>query len=300
MFARDTNSPFNGQASSYFLLCLPDRQASKIVPSYIFKSDGVIFAFWSVSKLLAFVRGTYALRFLPLLVWLRSAHHCSASTCDLHSLPSLRHGAVSSIDSSFRTTHSLPSGLKWLCPLRCRCFSLLVLESPRCVFTLTRNVATPAFILSRSFSIASRKMSALGASTIVDIPPSLTYFFTAVSSAWLSHRYSMGFGSSLCRKATTKAANSGRFELESLRSTFICFQFILVLRSTYRVPIPVPPFWLDVASPKSGGRRYSGKTVWHTRDTLVIHWTKNHVPQCVLYTAYTLSGQTYNINTLIQ
>jgi len=39
--------------------------------------------------------------------------------------------------------------------------------SPRCAFTLTRNVAVPAVVLFRSSSIASSKMSASGAPTNV-------------------------------------------------------------------------------------------------------------------------------------
>ena len=39
--------------------------------------------------------------------------------------------------------------------------------SPRCAFTLTRNVAAPAVVLFRSSSIASSKMSASGAPTNV-------------------------------------------------------------------------------------------------------------------------------------
>jgi len=65
--------------------------------------------------------------------------------------------------------------------------------SPRCAFTLTRNVAAPAVVLFRSYSIASSKMSASGASTNVTFPSSPTHLFTAFSSAWLSHKHSMGF-----------------------------------------------------------------------------------------------------------
>jgi len=55
--------------------------------------------------------------------------------------------------------------------------------SPRCAFTLTRNVAAPAVVLFRSFSIASSKMSTFGALTNVAFPPSPTHLFTAFSSA---------------------------------------------------------------------------------------------------------------------
>jgi len=63
-------------------------------------------------------------------------------------------------------------------------------SSPRCAFTLIRNVAVPAVLLFRGSSIASSKMSASvsGASTNVALPPSPTNHFTAFSSAWLSHK----------------------------------------------------------------------------------------------------------------
>ena len=64
--------------------------------------------------------------------------------------------------------------------------------SPRCAFTLTRNVATPAVVLFRSSSIAPNKMSPSGAPTSVAFLPSPTHLFTAFSSAWLFHKYSMG------------------------------------------------------------------------------------------------------------
>ena len=48
--------------------------------------------------------------------------------------------------------------------------------SPRCAFTLTRNVAAPAVVLCRSSSIASSKMSASGAPTNVAFPPSPTLY----------------------------------------------------------------------------------------------------------------------------
>jgi len=55
--------------------------------------------------------------------------------------------------------------------------------SPRCAFTLTRNVAAPAVVLFRSSSNASSTMSASGAPTNVAFPPSPTHLFTAFSSA---------------------------------------------------------------------------------------------------------------------
>ena len=42
--------------------------------------------------------------------------------------------------------------------------------SPRCAFTLTRNVAAPAVVLFQSSLTASSKMSASGAPTNVRIP----------------------------------------------------------------------------------------------------------------------------------
>jgi len=48
--------------------------------------------------------------------------------------------------------------------------------SPRCAFTLTRNVAAPAVVLFRSSSIASSKMSASGAPTNVAFPPDFYSF----------------------------------------------------------------------------------------------------------------------------
>jgi len=63
---------------------------------------------------------------------------------------------------------------------------------PRCTFTLTRHIDTPAVVLFQSSSIASSKMSVSGAPTNITFPPS-THILIAVSSAWLSHTYSMGF-----------------------------------------------------------------------------------------------------------
>ena len=52
--------------------------------------------------------------------------------------------------------------------------------SPRCAFTLTRNVAASAVVLFWSSSIASSKMSAPGAPTNVAFPPSPTHLFTVL------------------------------------------------------------------------------------------------------------------------
>jgi len=115
--------------------------------------------------------------------------------------------------------------------------------SPRCAFTLTRNVAAPAVVVVRSSLIASNKMSASGAPTNVAFPPSPTHLSTAFSSAWLSHSYSMGFATGVPRNVKTKVASSGRFELDpsSSRHTFLCCRFLCFHRFTYPAPI-LPPF----------------------------------------------------------
>jgi len=96
--------------------------------------------------------------------------------------------------------------------------------SPRCAFTLTRNVDAPAVVLFRSSSIASSKMSASVAPTNNAFLPSSTHLFTAFSRAWLSHKCSMGFVTGVQRNAKTKAASSDWFELDpsSSRPTFLC------------------------------------------------------------------------------
>ena len=65
-------------------------------------------------------------------------------------------------------------------------------DSPRCAFTLTRNVAAPAVFFPRSSSIASSKMSASGSPNKFAFLPSPSHLFTAFGSAWLSHKYSIG------------------------------------------------------------------------------------------------------------
>ena len=104
--------------------------------------------------------------------------------------------------------------------------------SPRCAFTLTRNVAAPTVVLFRSPLIASNKMSASGAPTNVAFPPSQTHLFTAFSSAWMSHKHSKVFVTGVPRNATTKAASSGRFELDpsSQHFTFLCCLFLFSRR----------------------------------------------------------------------
>ena len=79
-------------------------------------------------------------------------------------------------------------------------------DSPRCAFTMTRNVAAPAVVLCRSSSIAFSKMSASSAPTNVAFLPSLTHLVTTFSSAWLLHKYSMGFVTGVPHNAKTKDA----------------------------------------------------------------------------------------------
>ena len=76
--------------------------------------------------------------------------------------------------------------------------------SPRCAFTLTRNVNAPAVVPFRSPSIASSKISASGTPTNFAFTPSPTHHFIAFSSAWLSHKYSMSFVAGVPRNAKTK------------------------------------------------------------------------------------------------
>jgi len=110
--------------------------------------------------------------------------------------------------------------------------------SPRCAFTLTRNVAAPAVVLFWSCSIASSKMSASGAPTYVAFPRSPTNLFTAFSRAWLSHKYSVGFVTEVPRNAKTKATSSGRLELDpsSSRPTFLCCLFLVSAGSHTLLP----------------------------------------------------------------
>jgi len=106
--------------------------------------------------------------------------------------------------------------------------------SSRCACTLKRNVASPDVVLFWSSSIASSKMSASGAPISVVFPPAPTHLFTVFSSAWLSHKYRMGFVTGVPRNAKTKAASSGRFELDpsSLRPTFLYCLFLCFCRFT--------------------------------------------------------------------
>jgi len=108
-------------------------------------------------------------------------------------------------------------------------------DSPRCAFTLTRNVAAHAVVLFQSSSIASSKMSASSAPTSVAFPPSPTHLFAAFSSAWLSHEYSMDFVIGVPCNAKTKAASSGRFELDPFSScpTFLCCLLLCFRRFTF-------------------------------------------------------------------
>ena len=119
--------------------------------------------------------------------------------------------------------------------------------SPRCAFTVTRNVAAPAVVLFRSSLIASSKimMSASGAPTHVAFPPLPTHLFTAFSSAWLSHKYSMGFVTGVPRNAKTQRplVPDGSSWILPLRlppsSAAYSFE-----GCTYPAAIS-PPFWLD-------------------------------------------------------
>jgi len=58
----------------------------------------------------------------------------------------------------------------------------------------------------------------------------------------------MGFVTGVPRVAKTKAASSGRFELDPSSSipTFLCCLFLCFCRFTYPAPI-FPPFWLDLS-----------------------------------------------------
>jgi len=65
--------------------------------------------------------------------------------------------------------------------------------SPRCAFTLTRNVAAPAVVLFQSSLIASSKISASGAPTHVAFPPSPTHLFTAFQQRLVVAQIQHGF-----------------------------------------------------------------------------------------------------------
>ena len=108
------------------------------------------------------------------------------------------------------------------------------------------SVALVVFPSRSSSFAASSKISASGAPTNVAFPPSPTHLFTALSSAWLSHKYSMGFVTGVLRNAKTKTASSRRFELDlsSLCPTYLCCLFLCFSRFTYPAPI-FPPVWLD-------------------------------------------------------
>jgi len=118
--------------------------------------------------------------------------------------------------------------------------------SPRCAFTLTRNVAAPVVVPFQSSLIAFSKMSASGAPTNIVVPPSPTHPFTAFSRAWLSHKYSVGSVTGVPRNAKTKAASSRHFELDpsSSRPTFLCCIFLCFCRFTYPASV-FSPFCLD-------------------------------------------------------
>ena len=68
----------------------------------------------------------------------------------------------------------------------------------------------------------------------VDLVVAVNIEGEAFSSAWLSHKYSMGVVTGVPRNAKTKAASSGRFELDpsSSRPTFLCCLFLFFRRFT--------------------------------------------------------------------
>ena len=74
------------------------------------------------------------------------------------------------------------------------------------------SVALVVFPSRSSSFAASSKISASGAPTNVAFPPSPTHLFTALSSAWLSHKYSMGFVTGVKTKtASSETVRAGSF-----------------------------------------------------------------------------------------
>jgi len=108
--------------------------------------------------------------------------------------------------------------------------------SPRWAFALTRNVAAPAVVLFRSSLVASHKMSASGAHDNVAIPPSS--IFLQLSAALGC----MDFVTGVPHNAKTKAAISGRFELNSSssRPALLCCLFLFFCRFAYLALISLP------------------------------------------------------------
>ena len=106
--------------------------------------------------------------------------------------------------------------------------------SPLCDLTLTRKVALPFSILSRSLSMISARMSALGAFASVALLPSPTHLLTSVSTDSLSPRYSRSSSARVALSASSSAPPSGLPELHP--STALP---TLAHRSTtLRVPLP--------------------------------------------------------------
>ena len=72
------------------------------------------------------------------------------------------------------------------------------------------------------------------------------HLFTAFSSAWLSHKYNMGFVTGVPRNAKIQAASCSEFELDpsSSRPTLHCCFFLFFRRISYPAQSP-PPFLLD-------------------------------------------------------
>jgi len=135
-----------------------------------------------------------------------------------------------------RWHHPLPTfGSEIASSARMSAPSLAFAGSPRCAFTLTKKVAVPVAILSRSISMAAAKISASGAPANVAFPPSLIHLLTAFNNDWLSHKYSNGSSISVSRSARKNAANSGRFELEpsSSRPALHCCFFFFLLKLLY-------------------------------------------------------------------
>ena len=61
--------------------------------------------------------------------------------------------------------------------------------TPRCAFTLIKNVAVPAAILFRSISMAAARISASGDPINIAFPLSPIHLVTAFNNDWLSHKY---------------------------------------------------------------------------------------------------------------
>jgi len=115
-------------------------------------------------------------------------------------------------------------------------------SSPRCAFTLTRNVAVHAAILFRSISMAAARICTSGAPTTVAFPPSPIHLLTAFNNDWLSHKYSNGSSISVSRSARKNSANSGWFELEPLPLVPLCTVAFCFFFFSHYHPAPILPF----------------------------------------------------------